>query len=161
MYTNSQILKALMKVKESESESCSVVSDSLWPHGLYSPWNFPGQNTGVGSHSLLQGIFPTQESNPGLPHCRRVFYRLSHQGSPRILCIAFAYHGQISGVWVMWAALKCSTGLYGWNSFQAVYLHLPIHQSEQSYPQTSYYRPLAGNLRIDHTPQVQRKQFKK
>ena len=45
-----------------EGESCSVVSNSLWPHGLYSPWNSPGQNTGVGSLSLLQGIFPTQVS---------------------------------------------------------------------------------------------------
>ena len=53
-----------------ESESCSVVSDSLRPHGLYSPWNSPGQNTGVGSHFLLQGIFPTQGSNPGVLHCR-------------------------------------------------------------------------------------------
>ena len=50
-----------------KSESHSVVSDSLQSHGLYSPWNSPGQNTGVGSHSLLQGIFPTQGSNPGLP----------------------------------------------------------------------------------------------
>ena len=49
------------------SESCSVVSDSLWAHGLYSPWNSPGQDTGVGSLSLLQGIFPTQGSNPGSP----------------------------------------------------------------------------------------------
>ena len=48
-----------MKVK-SETESCSVVSDSLQPHGLYSPWNSPGQNTGVGSLSLLQEIFATQ-----------------------------------------------------------------------------------------------------
>ena len=47
---------------KSESESHSVVSDSLWPHGLYSPWNSPGQNTGVSSCSLLQGIFPTQVS---------------------------------------------------------------------------------------------------
>ena len=46
------------------------VSDSLQPHGLYSPWNFPGQNTGVGSLSLLRGIFPTQGSNPVLSHCR-------------------------------------------------------------------------------------------
>ena len=68
-----------------ESESCSVVSDSLWPHGLYSPWHFPGQNTGVGSLSLLQGIFPTQGLNPGLPHCRRILYLLSHKGSPKIL----------------------------------------------------------------------------
>ena len=49
-----------------ESESHSVVSDSLQPHGLYSPWNSPGQNTGMGSHSLLQGIVPNQRSNPGL-----------------------------------------------------------------------------------------------
>ena len=47
-----------------------VESDSLWPHGLYSPWNSPGQNTGVGSLSLLQGIFPTQELNLGLLHYR-------------------------------------------------------------------------------------------
>ena len=63
-----------------EGESCSVVSDFLRPHGLYSPWNSLGQNTLVGSHSLLQGIFPTQGSNPGLPHCRRILYQLSHQG---------------------------------------------------------------------------------
>ena len=43
---------------------------------------FPGQNTGVGSHSLLQGIFPTQGMNPGLPHCRQILCQLSRQGSP-------------------------------------------------------------------------------
>ena len=52
---------------------------------LHSPWNSPGQNTGVGSLSLLQGIFPTQGSNPGLPYSRWILYQLSHQGSPRIL----------------------------------------------------------------------------
>ena len=45
----------------------------------------PGKNTGVGCHALLQGIFPTQGSNPGLPHCRQILYCPSHQGSPRIL----------------------------------------------------------------------------
>ena len=45
----------------------------------------PGKNTGVGCHALFQGIFPTQGLNPGLPHCRRILYQLSHQGSPRIL----------------------------------------------------------------------------
>ena len=64
------------------SESRSVVSSSLWPHELYTPWTSPGQNTGVGSHSLLQGIFPTQGLNPGLPHFRQIFYQLSHQESP-------------------------------------------------------------------------------
>ena len=56
-----------------KSESCSVESDSLWPHGLYSPWISPGQNTGVGSLSLLQGIFPTQGLNPIPLHCRQFF----------------------------------------------------------------------------------------
>ena len=45
----------------------------------------PGKNTGVSCHALLQGIFPIQGSNPGLPHCRRFLYHLSHQGSSRIL----------------------------------------------------------------------------
>ena len=65
-----QILKG--KRDHSESESGSVVSDSLLPHGLYGPWNSPSQNTAVGSISLLQGIFPTQGSNP-LPHCTWFF----------------------------------------------------------------------------------------
>ena len=58
------------------------MSDSLQPCGLYSPWNSPGQNTGVSSLSLLQGIFPTQGLNPGLLYCGRILYQLSHQGSP-------------------------------------------------------------------------------
>ena len=65
-----------------ESESCSVMSDSSWLHELYSPWNSLSQNTWVGSLSLLQGIFPTQESNQGLPHCRQILYQLSYQGNP-------------------------------------------------------------------------------
>ena len=69
-----------------ESESHSVVSNSLRPHGLYSPWNSPGQNTRVGSLSLLQGIFPTQGSNPGILHCRQILYQQNHKGSPTI-CI--------------------------------------------------------------------------
>ena len=59
------------------------MSDSLWPHGLYSPRNSLGQNTGVGSLPLLQGIFPTQRLNPGLPHYRWILFQLSHKGSPR------------------------------------------------------------------------------
>ena len=67
------------------SESLSVVSNSLWPHGLYSPWNSPAQNAGVGNLSLLQGIFPTQESNSGFSHCRQIVYQLSHKGHQRTL----------------------------------------------------------------------------
>ena len=66
----------------SESEwSRSIVSSSLRPHGLH-PWDFPGKSAGVDCHCLLQGIFPTQESTPGLLHCRQMLYCLSHQGSP-------------------------------------------------------------------------------
>ena len=60
------------------------MSNSLQPHRLYSSWNSPGPNPGVGSLSLLQKIFPTQGLNPGLLHCRQIFYQLSHKGSPRI-----------------------------------------------------------------------------
>ena len=54
----------------------------LQPTRLLCPWNFPGKYTGVGSYSLLQGIFPTQGWNPGLLPCRQILYHLSHQGSP-------------------------------------------------------------------------------
>ena len=69
--------------------SRSVVSDSLQPHGLspirlLRPWDFPGKSAGVDCHFLLQGIFPTQESNPGPLHCRQTLYHLSHQGSPKL-----------------------------------------------------------------------------
>ena len=57
-----------------KGERSSVVSNSLWPHELHSPRNFPGQNTGVGRHFLLQGIFPTQGKNPGLPNCGWILY---------------------------------------------------------------------------------------
>ena len=67
----------------------SVMSDSLWFHGLQParllcPWNCPGKNTGVGCHALLQGIFPTQVSKPCLPHCRQILYHLSYPGSPEL-----------------------------------------------------------------------------
>ena len=61
------------------------MSDSLPPHGPYSGWNSLGQKAEVGSRSFFQGIFPTQVSNPGLPHCRQILYQLNHQRSPRTL----------------------------------------------------------------------------
>ena len=64
--------------------SHQILSDSLRLHGLYTPWNSLGQNTGVDSLSLLQGI-PTQGSNPDLLHCRQILYQLSYQGSPHLL----------------------------------------------------------------------------
>ena len=70
-------------IYESESESLSVMSNSLGPHGLYSPWN---------SYSLflLQGTVPTQGLNPGLLHCRQILYQLSHKGSPSVEGDAFS-----------------------------------------------------------------------
>ena len=75
-----------------EVESRSVVSTSLQPHGLCSPWNSPGKNTGVGKPFPSPGVFP----NPGLLHCRQIFYQLSHQGSPRILeWVAYPFSSRI------------------------------------------------------------------
>ena len=106
------------------SEGRSVISNSLQPHGLYGimdpmdymdPWNSPGQNTGMGSLSHFQGIFPTQGSNPGLQHCRQILYQLSHKESPCKLYIcqqkfavvamvlhALAYNGSDTSVRFWW-----------------------------------------------------------
>ena len=91
----------------------SVMSDSLRPYGLYiDPWtilriplrNSPGQNTGVGTLSLLQGIVPTQGSNPGLLHCRQILYQRSHKGSPtRDLKDHLVQPSHLSG-WEKWAS---------------------------------------------------------
>ena len=65
------------------AQSCPA----LWPHGLYRllcPWDSPGKNTGVGCHSLLQGISLTQGLNLGLQNCRQILYSLGHQESPNI-----------------------------------------------------------------------------
>ena len=70
-------MQSLLKV----AQSCPTLCD---PHGLYGPRNSPGQNTGVGSLSLLQGIFPTQKPNRGLLHCRLILYQLSYQETPCI-----------------------------------------------------------------------------
>ena len=68
-------------------QSCPTLCDpyGLQPIRLLFPWNSPGQDTGVGSLSLLQGIFPSQGLNPGLTHCRWILYQLSHKGSPYTL----------------------------------------------------------------------------
>ena len=76
--------------------SCSVMSNSLQPHGLQPtrllcPWDSPGKNIGVSSPSLFQGIFLTQGLNPGLLHCRQILYHLSHQGSPILEWVAYLF----------------------------------------------------------------------
>ena len=72
-----------LKVREKVARSCPTLCHSC--HDPYSPWNSPGQNTGVGSVFLLQKIFQTQGSKLDLPHCEQILYHLSHKGSPRIL----------------------------------------------------------------------------
>ena len=107
------VLKALA-ITERVSDGRSVVSDSLWLHGLsptrlFRPWDSPGKSTGVGCPVLFQGIFPAQGSNLGLLYCRRTLYHLSHQGSMYIythnnfiFCFYFplAYlHAQSGRIW--------------------------------------------------------------
>ena len=86
-YWNDKTSNSQSSHRASKSESRSVLSDSLQPHGLEPArllcrWNSPGQNTEVRSRPLLQGIFPTQGLNQGLLDCRWILYQLSHQGSP-------------------------------------------------------------------------------
>ena len=97
------VISWLCTLWKCDSESHSVVPNSLQPHGLYSPWNSPGQNTGMGSFSLLQWVFPTQGLNLSLPHCGRILYQPSHQGSPQ---------GQLARCWQMGP----STRWFHWNS---------------------------------------------
>ena len=99
------------------SESRSVVSDSLRPHGLYSPCNSPGQDTEVGSLSLLQGIFPTQGLSPGLPHCRRILYQLSCKGSPQKQKLELKCSGNSTTPTPLYWPLFLSRALgWGWRS---------------------------------------------
>ena len=104
----------LLLIKKSDCEyvSCSVLSDSLQPHGLYSPWDSPGQNTGVGSLSLLQGIFPNQRKNPGLLHCRQILYQLSHKGNLRTLAwVAYPFSSTSSRLRNR-TGISCSAGTF-------------------------------------------------
>ena len=86
------IFKARILVKVRVIQLYPILCDPM--DRLYSPWNSPGQNTGVGSLSLLQQIFPTQGSNSGLPHFRRILYQLSHQGSPKWGAVSYSGSSQ-------------------------------------------------------------------
>ena len=106
--------------------NCSVVS-SFWPHGSSVHRDSPGKTTGVGSHPLLQ-IFPTQKSNPGLPHCGQIFYYLSHQGGPSGLLlkwVAYPFSREISQP-MNWTRVPCiASGFFtSWATREA---HIPSH----------------------------------
>ena len=99
--------KTFFTINSEVTQSCPTLWD---PMDLHSPWNFSGQNTGVGSLSLLQGIFPTQGSNLGLLHCRHILYQLSHKGSRRILkWVAYPFFSESS--WPRkWTRVSCIAG---------------------------------------------------
>ena len=109
---DSQLVSYLSDFGRLKSESRSVVSDSLQPHGLYSSWNSPDQNTGVGSLSLLQRIFPTQGLNPSLSHCRQILYQMSHKGSPRILGLGSLSLLQRIFLTRNWTRVSCNAGRF-------------------------------------------------
>ena len=97
--------------REAPYESHSVIQ----PHELYSSWNSPGQNTGVGSCSLLQGIFPTQGLNQGLLHRRQILYQLSYQGSP---CRKKLYESglQLAQITSIWSDSLVRTKSHGYSN---------------------------------------------
>ena len=95
-----KFIVTVMVILRNKRQSGSVISDSLWPHGLYSPWNSPDQNIGVGCFSLLWGITPTQGLNPGLPHCRQILYQLSQKGNLTLRNASYINHiKNITGSW--------------------------------------------------------------
>ena len=97
---------------ESENENQSVVSDSLWPHGLYSLWNSPGQNTGVGSCSLLQRIFTTWDWTQVSRIAGRFFSSWATKGNPRILeWGAYPFFSESARPW-NWTRVSCIAGRF-------------------------------------------------
>ena len=102
----------MLRHAEGVSDSCTVVSDSgSWqPHGLYNPWNSPKQNNVRGSPSLLQGIFPTQGSSPGLPPCRWILCHLSHK-TKNTEVVAYPFSSR-SSVHRNWTGVSCIAGRF-------------------------------------------------
>ena len=118
-------------VRESHVLSYSVVSNSMRLHGLQPTrllclWDSPGKNTGVGSHSLLQAIFPTQGSNPSLLHSRQMLYHLSHQGSQIVSSVQFSSVAQLCPT--LCDPMNCSTP------------GLPVHHQLPEFTQTHVHR---------------------
>ena len=104
VYTHTHTQRERLVCWNLSRRQCKLLSRvQLFATPWTSPWNSLGQNTGVCSLSLLQGIFPTQGSNPGLPHCRWMLYQLSHKGSPRIL------------EWVAYSFCRGSSPPRNWN----------------------------------------------
>ena len=133
------------------AQSCPTLYDPMdcSPPGFSVRGDSPGKYTGMGCHALLQGIFPTQGLDPGLPHCRQSLYRLNHQGSPRILewvaypfsrgssrprnwtrvsCIA----GRFFTSWATWKAPKSSAQRQNWNCCRGSYWYPCLQRQYQA-----------------------------
>ena len=97
LHNQSYYLRTEVKMKVKAAQSCLTLCN---PMDYYNPWNSPGQNTRVGSLSLLQGIFPAQGQKPSLPPCSQILYQLSHKGSLRILeWVAYPFSSGSSWPW--------------------------------------------------------------
>ena len=112
--------------------------------------NSPGQNTGVRSLSLLQGIFPTQGPNPGFPCCRQIFYQLSHRESPTILeWVAYLFSSGSSQP-RNWTGVSCIAGRFFTNwaireALLACFLRVIIHFRTLSFD-SYWYIKWNGNI---------------
>ena len=113
----------------------SVMSDSLQHHGLQParllcPWDSPGKNTGVGSYSLLEGIFLIQRSNMDLLHCKTILYHLNHQGSPKCRHNSHYFsHCSLPtdlSIWYMFSIYLLSFYFLSWEVLLLQTLHLGL-----------------------------------
>ena len=131
-----------MKVKL--TQLCLTLCDLMDLHNLR---NSPGQNTGVGSLSLLQGIFPIQGLNPGLQHCRWILYQLSHEGKPKNTGV-----GSLSLLLGIFLTQKSNRGLLHCRQilYQLSYQGSPqeylINHKKQYSPNINKTTPLTDNV---------------
>ena len=119
------------------AQSCLTLCNPMdWSPLVLCPWDSPRKNTRVGCHALLQGIFLTQGSNPGLPHCGQILYHLSHQGSPSIL---------------EWEAYPFSRGNFLTQGLNWDFLHCRRIPYQLSYPGSplEWVAHIAGRFFID------------
>ena len=128
--------------------------DSLRPHGLYIPWNSPGQNTGVVAFSFSKGSSQPRDQTrvsriaDRFRNCRQIFFQLSHNGSPRILeCVAYSFPSGSSPRW-HWTGVSCITGRFFTN--WAIHL-LNTHLLSNFYVTRVRWRKYIG----EHTSLVQ------
>ena len=140
------------ELKVKVAQSCLLLCSSTDCTVLDSPWNAPGQNSRQGSLSLLQGIFPTQGLNPGLPHCRQILNQLTHKGSPRIL------DGEPSPLQWMFPTQESNQGFLHcrWILYQLRYQGSPRKNSgrphsasEAAQPQRKSEAPVSIGRRMD------------